>query len=165
MDTLKFKKIDGTIIENVEKYVKDWTKRNPYGKIIIGCDSQVHSRRIKFSVVTILHYKDKYDQGKGAHVIIADVWEKRMNKSQVEEMPSKLWREAQYALEAAQMINGSDEFFKMKITVHLDFNPDETKKSNIMYASGLGLLSGYGYKVFGKPDSIIASNCADHFCR
>lgn len=165
MEVLKFKKIDGTVIENVEKYVKDWTKRNPYGKVIIGCDSQVHSRRIKFSIVVVMHYKDKYDQGKGAHLIIADVWEKRMLRSQSEEMPSKLWKEALFALQAAEQVNGKDEYFKKSIEVHLDFNSDETKKSNIIYASGLGLLSGYGYRVYGKPDSIIASNCCDHFCR
>jgi predicted RNase H-related nuclease YkuK (DUF458 family) len=170
MEALKFKKVDGTTIENVEQYVKNWVKKNPYGKIIIGCDSQPHGRRIKFSCVVILHYKDECGQGKGAHVIIADVWEKRLNKTQVEELPNKLWREAEYALQAAQMINGTDELFRTKIEVHLDLNSIATSNShenlsNIMYGAGLGLLSGYGYKVFGKPDSVIASNCADHFCR
>jgi len=170
MEALKFKKIDGTVIVDVEAYVKDWVKNNPYGKLIIGCDSQIHGRRIKFSTVVIMHYKDRYDQGKGAHVIIADVWEKRMNKTQVEEMPNKLWREAEYALQAAQTINGVDELFKMKITVHLDFNSEANSNShanlsNMMYGAGLGLLSAYGYKVYGKPDSVIASNCADHFAR
>ena len=31
---LVFKKFDGTLIEDVNKYVKDWNKENPYGQII-----------------------------------------------------------------------------------------------------------------------------------
>jgi len=170
MEALKFKKIDGTAIDNVEKYVKDWAKENIHGKIIVGCDSQIHGRRIKYSVVIVMHRIDRMDVGHGCHLLICDVWEKRMNKSQTEEMPSKLWREAEFALQTAELINGSDEYFKKSIEVHLDFNSVATSNShenlsNKMYASGLGLLSGYGYKVYGKPFAKIASNVADHFCR
>ena len=167
---LVFKKITGEVVEDVEKYVKDWSKANPYGKVIIGCDSQVHSRRIKFSVVIVMHYIDKMHIGHGAHLLICDIWEKRMNKSQVEEIPDKLYKEAMLALQAAELVNGKDEFFKKRIEVHLDLNsiPESNfheNLSNKMYASGLGLLSGYGYSVYGKPNSVIASNCCDHFCR
>ena len=170
MEALKFKKIDGTVIDNVEKYVKDWTKINPYGKIIIGCDSQVHGRRIKYSIIICMHRIDKMLVGHGCHLLICDIWEKRMNKSQIEEMPTKLWREAEFALQTAELVNGTDEYFKKSIEVHLDFNsvPEANSHENLsnrMYASGLGLLSGSGYKVFGKPFAKISSNCADHFCR
>jgi len=56
--TLIFKKLNGEIVENVEKYVKDWIKENPYGQVIIGCDSQIHGRRIKYSVAIVMHYVD-----------------------------------------------------------------------------------------------------------
>jgi hypothetical protein len=77
MEALKFKKIDGTLVEDVEKYVKDWSKNNPYGKVIIAVDSQVHGRRIKFSIVIVMHYIDRMGMGKGGHVIVADVWGKK----------------------------------------------------------------------------------------
>jgi predicted RNase H-related nuclease YkuK (DUF458 family) len=80
-------------------------------------------------------------------------------------MPSKLWREAEYVLKAAQMVDGKDEYFRKKITVHLDINSDPKGGSNIMYASSVGLLTGYGYHALGKPFAKMASNCADHFCR
>ena len=162
---LLFRKVNGTPINNVETYVKDWTKENPHGTITIGCDSQVHGRRIKYSIVVCMHFIDRVGQGHGAHVIVADIWEKRMNKSQVEEMPTKLWREAEYVLTAAQMVDGGNETFKKRITVHLDYSDDVARKSNMLFASGLGYLTGMGYKAEGKPHSWAATHTADALCR
>lgn len=168
MENLRFKKINGTPIENVEQYVKDWIDKNkieyPYSNIIVGCDSQIHGKRVKYSVVICMHRIDRMYQGKGAHVISADVWIKR-SKSQLEEMPSKLWREAELALSAAQLIDSKDEMFKKKITVHLDFNSEKEYPSNIVYDAGIGLIKGMGYKALGKPDSQISSITADKYCR
>lgn len=165
LKTLQFRKVDGTQIDNVEKYVKDWIKSNPFGKIIIGCDSQVHGRRIKYSVAICMHYIDVMGAGHGAHVLVSDVWEKRVAKTQIEEMPSKLWKEAEYVLIAAQMVDGADESFKKRITIHLDYAQDAKFKSNIMFASGLGYLEGMGYHAEGKPHAYVATHTADAFCR
>lgn len=165
LKTLEFRKIDGTQIPDVEKYVKDWVKQNPYGNLILGCDSQLHGRRIKYSVAIVMHYVDKMGGGHGAHVLVADAWEKRLAKTPLEEMPSKLWREAEYVLAAAQMVDGQDELFKKRITLHLDYSDNAKDKSNIMFTSGLGYLSGMGYKAEGKPRSYVATHTADHFCR
>ena len=168
---LNFKKMDGTNIPDVEKYVKDWVTNNPFGTITIGCDSQVHGRRIKYSTVVCMHYIDRMGQGHGAHVIAADIWEKRMNnKSQVQEMPNKLWREAEYLLKAAQMVDGGSEHFKKRITVHLDYNSiaeanAHANLSNMLYASGVGYLTGMGYKAEGKPYAWAATHTADALCR
>ena len=162
---LTFKKVTGEIIENVEKYVKAWVKENPYGTITIGCDSQVHGRRIKYSTVICMHFIDRTGQGHGAHVIVSDAWVKRINKSQTEEMPTKLWKEAEYVLIAAQMVDGGEEAFKKRITVHLDYSDEPLNKSNIMYATGIGYLTGMGYRAEGKPHSWAATHTADHLCR
>ena len=164
--TLNFRKIDGTPIVNVEKYVKDWVAENPYGKIIIGCDSQMHGRRIKYSVAIVMHYIDKYGGGHGAHVLIADLWEKRTpGKTQLQEMPNKLWKEAEYLLLAAQMVDGSDEAFKKRLTLHLDYNSVISEKSNILFSAGIGYLTGLGYVAEGKPHAYVATHTADAFCR
>ena len=164
-EKLVFRKLDGTHIGDVEKYVKDWVKENPYGEVIIGCDSQIHSRRIKYAILIVMHRVDRTGTGHGCHVLLADVWIKRMMKSQIDEMPSKLWKEAEFALQAAEMVNGKDEFFKKRITVHLHFNSVEKEKSNMMYAAGIGLLQSAGYVALGKPAAKMSSNGADHFCR
>jgi len=162
---LIFKKVTGEVIENVEKYVKEWTKENPYGKVIIGCDSQMHGRRIKYSIAIVMHYIDRMGVGHGGHVLIADIWEKRSTSSPIEEMPSKLWKEAEFTLKAAQMVDGNDEIFKKRLMLHLDYSNDAKDKSNIMFASGIGYLQGMGYKAEGKPKSWAATHTADAFCR
>lgn len=163
--TLIFKKIGGEIIQDVESYVKNWTKENPYGQVIIGCDSQMHGRRIKYSVAIVMHYMDKMGVGHGGHVLVADIWEKRNAKSPVEEMPSKLWKEAEFTLTAAQMVDGNDEVFKKRIMLHLDYSDDAKNKSNIMFASGIGYLQGMGYYAEGKPHAYVATHTADALCR
>lgn len=165
IEDLKFHKVDGTAVTSVEEYVKNWVKENPHGKVIIGCDSQLHGRKIKYSIAIVMHYIDRMGGGHGAHVLIANVWQKRLAKTPLDEMPTKLWREAEYALAAAQMVDGNDALFKKKITIHLDYSDDANNKSNIMYASGIGYLSGMGYKALGKPDAYCASHTADHFVR
>jgi len=170
MEKFVFKKIDGTRIDNVEKYVKDWSKDNPYGKVIIGCDSQMQGRRIKYSIAIVMHHIDKWGGGHGAHVIFADVWEKRIAKSPVEEMPTKLWREAEYLLAVAQIVDGSDEMFKKRITLHLDYNSEaetgnHANLSNRLFSSGLGYLTSLGYYTEGKPYAYVATHTADAFCR
>jgi len=162
---LVFKKVNGTVIEDVEKYVKDWTKENPFGSVIIGCDSQVHGRRVKYSVAVVMHYIDKMGGGHGGHVLVADIWEKRVAKTPLEEMPSKLWKEAEFCLIAAQMVDGGSELFKKRITLHLDYSDDAKNKSNIMFAAGLGYLTGMGYNAMGKPHAYVATHTADAFCR
>jgi predicted RNase H-related nuclease YkuK (DUF458 family) len=165
----KFKKLDGTHIEDVEKYVKNWMEEKremfPNSNIIIGCDSQIHGRRIKYSIVVCMHMIDRMKMGKGCHVISADIWEKRINKSPLEEMPTKLWREAEYVLAVAQLVDGKDEMFRKRITVHLDFNSEENRGSNFLYAAGVGYITAMGYKALGKPESQVASITADHYCR
>jgi len=166
MQELKFHKIDGTPITDVKVYVHEWAKNNPYGKIIVGCDSQTFGRRIKYSVVIVMHIRDKYGMGSGAHVIVASVWDKRNNKiTQLQEMPSKLWKESEYLFKALQMLDEHDEVFKKKLIVHLDYNSVESEKSNQLYLAGMGFFKGLGYNTFGKPHSYVATHTADHFCR
>ncbi len=163
--TLIFKKVTGEVIEDVEKYVKDWSKENPYGKVIVGCDAHAHSRRIKYAIAIVMHYIDRMGGGRGAHVIVAEIWEKRNSKNHMDEMTTKLWNEAQYTLMAAQMIDGNDEIFKKRMILHLDFSPDAKYKSNIMFSVGIGFLTSMGYKTVGKPDAYVATHTSDAFAR
>lgn len=162
---LIFKKLSGEVVEDVEKYVKDWAKANPKGQIYVGADSQIHGRRLKFSTIIAMHYIDYMQVGHGCHILCADIWEKRTSRFPTDGLMEKLWREAEYALQASIMVSGTDEFFKKKIIVHLDFNPQETRKSNPVYAAGIGLLNGAGFTAYGKPFSIISSNSADWYVR
>jgi len=162
---LIFKKSDGTTINDVNQYVKDWLIKYPFTEVTVGCDSQAHSRSITYSVVIVMHvfFESKETNpkrvGNGAHVISATIIEK--DRSLKGDLYNKLWAEAVYTVQAAQMIDSDVK----NITIHLDFNSKEGEYSNILYQSGLGYCLSHGFAALGKPFSPSASHAADHLCR
>ena len=168
---LVFRKFDGTLIENVNQYVKDWVKENPYGQIIVGCDSQEHSRYVKYAIVIVMHFKDKYGGGHGAHVIKAITVEGKPKKAYTTKngrndfdtstLQGKLWKEVEYTIQAANMLDGC----KKKIKIHVDYNSKETAGSHVLYAPGLGYAQSMGYETYGKPFAWAATHVADALCR
>lgn len=159
MENLNFKKFDGTPIKNVNAYVKEWVEKHPTGEVTIGCDSQEHTRYIKYSTVIVMHDVDEFGVGHGAHVISASVADR--SKSIKSDIYSKLWAEAEYTIKVAEMLDGCVSNMK----VHLDYNSDENEYSNVLYASGIGMLKGMGYEAEGKPHAWAASNVADNICK
>ena len=171
---LKFNKVDGTLIENVNEYVSNWAKENPYGEIIIGCDSQEYSRYVKYAIVIVMHFKDRWGVGHGAHVIKSVIVDKIHKTSKLavktvngvrsfdtSMLQSKLWKEIEYTVQAAQLLEGCEK----KITIHIDYNSKPGTVSNVLYAPGIGYAQGMGYEAMGKPYAPIASITADSFCR
>lgn len=169
---LIFKKHDGTVIDDVNNYVNDWVKMNPYGTVTIGCDSQEFARYVTYAIVIVMHMKDKYDIGHGAHVISAKFDDKEMKSKKgprkdkekefdTSRLHGKLWQEVELTIQAAQMLKGCEK----KIKIHLDYNSDAKEVSNALYASGIGYANGMGYEAFGKPYSWAATHTADALCR
>ena len=177
---LAFKKLDGTAIEDVSQYVKDWITEYPYGEIIIGCDSQEHSRYVKYAIVIVMHvfFESKYDNpnrvGNGAHVIKAILFDKKhktpkgamkikdgRREFDTSAIQGKLWKEVELTIEAAQML----EDCQKKIMIHIDYNSDESTASYPLYAPGIGYAQGLGYEAEGKPWAWAATHTADKLCR
>lgn len=156
---LIFKKYDGTVIENVQTYVKTWVKENPYGTVTIGCDSQEHAKYIKYAVSIVMHYKDKWGGGHGGHVINAVYVD--YSKNMKSDVYTKLWAEAELTIDVAKMLG---EIGK-KIKVHLDYNSDESKYSHVLYNAGIGYVTSMGFEAFGKPYAWAASNCSDRIAK
>jgi predicted RNase H-related nuclease YkuK (DUF458 family) len=169
--TLVFRKFDGTLIEDVNAYVQDWVTKNPYGQIIVGCDSQEHSRYVKYAIVIVMHYKDKYGMGKGAHVIKSIIAEAKPKKTYVQRngkksfdtssLQNKLWEEVELTIQAANMLKGCEK----KITIHVDYNSESSAVSNVLYAPGIGYAQGMGYEAKGKPWAWASTHVADSLCR
>ena len=156
---LEFRKFDGTKIENVNQYVKDFLKEYPYTNLIVGCDSQQHSRFIQYAVSILMHIHDESGSGKGCHVIYATV--KDYSKNIRSDIYTKLWSEVVYAVDAAKLIEDCGQ----KISIHLDYNSDKSAYSHILYDAGLGYALASGFKAYGKPDGSVASIVADYLCR
>jgi predicted RNase H-related nuclease YkuK (DUF458 family) len=171
---LNFKKFDGTVIKDINQYVKDWAAKNPYGDVVIGCDSQEHARYVKYAVAIVMHAKDKYGMGKGAHVIKAVIVDKshktpkfarKIENGKINfdttALQGKLWKEVELTIQAAQMLSNCD----LKIKVHVDYNSDDKAASHILYASGIGFANGMGFEAEGKPHAWAATHVADSLCR
>jgi len=174
-EKLVFRKFDGTLIEDVNQYVKNWNKENLHGQIIIGCDSQEHSRYVTYAIAIVMHMKDKWGGGHGAHVIkciIKDAKvrtprghlkiDKRGRKSfDTSVLQGKLWKEVEYTIKAAQLLEDCEK----KIKIHVDYNSDDSAMSNVLFAPGVGYAQGLGYEAEGKPYAWAASHVADSLCR
>ena len=177
---LIFRKFDGTRIEDVNAYVKNWALENPHGDIIIGCDSQEHSRYVTYAIAIVMHYKtflgnDKSGEpiyrGKGAHVIKSIIKDKahrtpmsaRKGRKDFDTnaLQGKLWREVELTIQTANMIRDCNK----QIKIHVDYNSDETAGSNFLYAAGVGYAQGLGYEAEGKPHAWAATKVADSLCR
>ena len=166
-EKLVFKKINGELIEDANQYVKDWMANFPHSSVMIGCDSQEHSRYVKYSIVIVMHKfldprkKETVDSriGHGAHVISAEILDKSKNIKN--DIYSKLWAETIYTVKAAEMLDGCTK----NITIHLDYNSDENEYSYSLYAAGIGYVTGLGYEAYGKPYAWAASHAADDLCK
>jgi len=158
-EELVFKKQDGTIIKNVHEYVKYWVEENPFGDVTIGCDSQEHTRHIKYAMVIVMHRRDSMGVGKGGHVISATYLD--TSKNMKSDVYTKLWAEAELTIEVAKLVGD----IGLKIKIHLDYNSDETKYSHVLYAAGIGYAQGLGYEAYGKPFSFCSSHTADKIAK
>jgi predicted RNase H-related nuclease YkuK (DUF458 family) len=181
MTNLVFKKYNGEIINDVNQYVKNWMDKYPYGEIYIGCDSQEHAKHIVYAVVIVMHrftesLKDNPNRtGKGAHVLKAIIKTKEnmtpKNNFTYDKngkrtfntgiLATKLWKEVEYTIEAAKMLDIDHE----KIKIHIDYNSKEDAGSHMLYASGLGYAQGMGYQAEAKPYAWAASHIADAYVR
>jgi predicted RNase H-related nuclease YkuK (DUF458 family) len=158
-EKLIFKKYDGTLIEDVHNYVKIWVNENPYGTVTIGCDSQEHTRYIKYAVTIVMHYKDATGSGHGGHVIYASFQDN--SKNMKSDVFTKLWAETEITLEAAKQLGDVG----IKPVIHLDYNSDSTKYSHVLYNAGIGYAESMGYKALGKPFAWAASHCSDRIAK
>lgn len=180
---LEFRKFDGTLIEDVNAYVKSWANENPHGQIIIGCDSQEHTKYVTYAIAIVMHHRDFLGRekngttiyrGHGAHVIKsvlkdtkhrtpAGTLKVKNGKKTFDTavLQGKLWKEVEYTIQAAKMLDGCN----LKIKIHVDYNSDEGEMSNVLYAPGVGFAQGMGYEAEGKPHAWAASCVADALCR
>jgi len=172
----KFRKYDGTIIENIVQYINDYIDSGEDMRVIVGCDSQ-QRRDYTLFALTIMLYDEKLH--KGAHVVFMKI---RTRKEK--DMFTRLMNESLYSLSLADWLDGKLITFKKprfknneydnsfptkKIEIHVDVNPeygkDKRNKSHIVYSSVMGMLCGSGYAVHAKPSGIAASCAADHILR
>ena len=179
MKTSVFRKVDGTIIENVAQYVKDYfaqkRKESIDGfEIFIGTDSQrVRKGRLTLYATVIC----LYTIGKGAHIIyartkrndIAPTARKRKGRGDAKRPADsglfyRLQWEVDYSMQVANYLNENKVFAECDVAqVHLDISVNEENDSNIAYGYAMSVASAYNPRT--KPNAIAASYAADMVVR
>jgi hypothetical protein len=150
---MKFKRLHDKEDIEVVSYLKDFLKENPNTDIYIGTDSQVHGRSTTYAVVIVLHRK-----GRGGHVLYyREVIPKTFD------LFTKIFKEVEMSLEVAEYLVANG--IKKAKKIDIDINPDKRYKSNIVLASAMGLLAGYGYEGRMKPYAWASSHVADKLCK
>lgn len=182
MRELVWKKFDGSIIPDINKYVLNYVKNvDKNVKIIVGCDSQPQSSKTSFAITVLFYNEFKRD---GAHVVHATYKIPR-----IKDVISKLWKEAVAVHEVAESLDNSlrgHYFYKFDknyydnsvpsrlVEIHVDLNVSRSTRngrkmsnniSNKIYNDVMGWLCGERYKVMGKPFAFGSSSTADKLCR
>ncbi len=160
---LNWYKFDGTPVEDVESYVKNFMDNYPNGTVTIGCDSQEHAKYIKYSVSICMHMVDEFQLGHGGHVIACNITDRSKNAKQ--DIYTKLFAEAELSVQAAKSLNIEET---IRLIIHLDYNSKPSEYSHALYSTGLGYVRGMfngQIEVYGKPDAWVASSTSDKVCK
>jgi len=138
----------------------------------IGTDSQQYSKSNKCIFTTVLiahHYNKDTGIGKGGSVIrCTDI----RPKIPIEALSARLTVEVQRSIEIckfleAELLNRSDdsnEYWKDIVGISIDCNKDIKNKSARYKDALVGMVMGYGWKAFIKPEAWASSTVADRSC-
>lgn len=148
----KFKKVDGSFVEDVVKHTLSILENDPYVDIHIGTDSQNISDDTVY--VTSIAYRFGT---RGVHYIYAKYKLPRIN-----DLWTRLWKEAEYSVEVAQWFTSK---INIKVQIDLDYNDDKFYKSNQLVQAATGWVKSLGYVANTKPGIQIATKSSDYQCR
>ncbi|HAP71424.1 MAG TPA: hypothetical protein DCQ41_03060 [Cryomorphaceae bacterium] len=147
---LQYRKLDGTIIENLSAYVLSYLGAHPAATLSVGSDSQnIGGQTIYVTVIAFRHL------GKGVHYI----YHKR-REPLINDMIARLFKEAQDSIETAEYLR--DNRVEVPLTIDVDYNEDEQFASHRLIPMVKGWILGLGYTMNTKQNIQIASIAADH---
>ena len=168
---MKFRKFNGDIVQDIAAYIKDYFSKGPGGdfEIYVGCDSLPPKKKVT-TFVTVVCIRNI---GKGCHVLykkdrVNNV--AKRNDGDTSSIIDRLWHEVELSVEVAKNLrdNGvldyKDKYNSVKflhLDIHLDINPDPAQKSNAVYSSATGFVTGMGFNYVTKPDAWAATYAAD----
>ncbi|MCP4437525.1 MAG: hypothetical protein GY810_01015 [Aureispira sp.] len=143
-------------LQEVREYIKGCS---PETAIYVGSDSKCFSRNkermVAYITVVVIHI----DGNKGAKVFKGLDTEKHFGS-----LRQRLMTEVGYAATAAYEI--AEAVGSRPFEVHLDLNPNPYYKSSQVVKEAMGYILGtVGFKPHVKPESIMASNCADRWAK
>lgn len=146
---MKFKRLSDKVEVNLIEYASEFLKNNPGHKVYVGTDSQNIGRKTIYATVIVFH-----NSGIGGHVLFY-----KREEPIIRDRFSRLWKEVELSVEAAEQFKGIG--IPPIECIDLDLNPDPKYKSNQVLRSALGYVESLGYKARIKPESVMATCVAD----
>lgn len=144
-------RIEGPILDAVEKVIVREKEMGHKLKVCIGSDSQVRGGVVEFATV-IVFLREK----KGGFMFIRnDRTKKRMGLR--ERMISEVAKSVEIAYAMCDMLDRHD----IALEVHADINTDPAFQSNVALKEAMGYILGMGFEFKAKPDAFASSYCAD----
>lgn len=157
-----FRKVDGTPIDDLGQYCREYMKKYPDVRIHVGCDSENNRRKSNYGISVCFRHPSN-----GVHLI------RRIERlKKIRDIFSRLWKEVEYVVEVCEYLEGElnghyprENPDQKLVYAHLDLSSNKKYKSSRVYDAGVGYLKGLGYQVYAKPDAWAASVAADAMCR
>jgi predicted RNase H-related nuclease YkuK (DUF458 family) len=146
-----FKDIHGNRLDPIQ-HTLNILKEHPNVQIHIGSDSQNVGKSTKYATVVAYRFGSRgvhYILSKKEEVLITDMW-------------TRLWQEAEMSIDLAEWLTHQ---VSVKVEIDMDYNSDESFKSNKLISATKGWANSLGYKVNVKPDNQIATRAADYHCK
>jgi len=122
-------------------------------EIHVGCDSHFVGTKCIFAIVIAL-----YEKGKGGTYFFARI---KKDRKLFHNLKIRLLKETEYSIALAGLLEDRQE----KVCVHLDINPNEAYKSNVVFTSATAWVKSLGYQCVVKPDSWASSWLADAYAK
>lgn len=137
--------------DEIRQYILTTTESS---SIYVGCDSRVVGHSTIFVSVIVIHI----NSSNGCKIFYQ---KDKINRNMT--LRERLMKEVDYAVLTALSI--IDVVGNRKLEVHLDINPNENYKSNIIVKEAVGYVLAQGLKPVLKPFSIAAYCVADYIVK
>ena len=133
----------------VNKYLRDHSSFKV--KLHVGCDSQNISKYTHYATTVLFHIGNT-----GCHFLYH-----KEKLPKIDDMWTKLWGETTRSVEVANYLK--EHHIKVD-SIDLDFNSNESFKSNKLVSASVGFVESMGFKANIKPSILPAISAADMMC-
>lgn len=146
----QYRKLNGTPVEDLSDYVKNYLRANRSISLSVGTDSQnIGGSSVYATVVAFRH------PGKGVHYVLS-----KKREPIIGDMITRLFKEAEDSIKVAEYLRENGVY--QPISIDVDYNEDEQHRSHKLIPMVKGWILGLGFEMNTKQQIQVASIAADH---
>jgi len=126
--------------------------KHPLITIHVGTDSQSVAKQTQYATVIAYRLGNH-----GVHYIVH-----KIGVPKIKDLWTRLWKETEMSINIAEKMKKA---LGIEVQIDMDYNEDESFKSNRLVNASRGWANSLGYQVNMKPNIQVATRAADHHCR